>query len=129
MTAVTMGKFRTILACLIALAVAAAPVAVTPLASAGGRAATVAAAAKHDCHGMTQDHEKGQHGKAGCPDCQDQDRDYAKCTGDGSKCCKLTGMVTVLPAVAARVAAVNLVANPPTLIGWQVRPSPPPPRA
>ncbi len=127
-----MGKFRTVLACLIALAVAVAPVAATLLASAGAQAATSAVAAKHDCHGKTQDHEKGPHtlsGKAGCPDCQDQDRDYTKCTGDGSKCCKLTGVVAVLPVVAAPLDMVVLATNPPTPIGWQVRPSPPPPRA
>jgi hypothetical protein len=124
-----MGRFRTILACLIALAVAAAPIAATVLASAGARAATTATATKHDCHGNAQDHKKGPHAKAGCPNCKDQDRDYAKCTGDGGKCCKLTGMLTVLPAVAEPLETVDLATNPPALIGWQIRPSPPPPRA
>lgn len=127
MTRATMAKFHTLLACLIALAVAAAPVAATLFASAGARAA--AAVAGHDCHGMSRDHDKGPHAKAGCPDCQDHDRDYAKCTGDGGKCCKLTGMVAVLPVVAAPVESADLAANPPTLIGWQIRPPPPPPRA
>ena len=66
--------------------------------------------------------------KAGCPDCGSQQND-SKCVGDDGKCCKLTGMVAVLPVVAARVEPVNLATNLPTLIGWQVRPSPPPPRA
>ncbi len=127
-----MSKFRTILACLIALAVATAPVAATQLASTGTRAATAAVAAKHNCHGKTQDHEKGPHkpsSKADCPDCQDQDRGDAPCTGDGVKCCKLTGMVAVLPIVLAPAENVDLATSPPILTGWQARPPPPPPRA
>jgi hypothetical protein len=129
-----MGRFRTVLAYLIAFAVALAPVAATMLGSAGARAATAAAAAKHDCRSSGQNRDQGSHnhsGKADCPDCQDQDqdRDYAKCTGDGIKCCKLTGMVTVLPDVASPALSVSIASNLPALIGWRMGPSPPPPRA
>jgi hypothetical protein len=138
-----MSKFRTILACLIALAVAAAPVAATLIA--GARPAR--AAAVHDCHRMAQElhHQTGcaddatsghhchdsalqQMSTGSCPDCQGQDQ-TKKCMGDGVKCCKLTGMVTVLPFVEAPVETVGLATSPPTLVGWQIRPSPPPPRA
>jgi hypothetical protein len=138
-----MGKFRTILASLIALAVAAAPVAATLVT--GARPAR--AAEVHDCHrmaqerhhqtGCTDDATTGHHchdsalqdmDRGSCPDCQDQHHNK-KCIGDGGKCCKLTGMVAVLPVVAAPVQAVDLSTNLPKLVGWQMRPSPPPPRA
>jgi hypothetical protein len=129
---------RTILAAMIALAVAVAPVAA---ASVGGvRAAS--AAAVHDCQHMASQHPGGgmrdmpaahhNHDGAlqvgdngGCPDCSPK-RD-AKCFDDG-KCCKLTGVVAVLPTVTAPAESSGLAANPPTLIGWQMRPPPPPPR-
>jgi len=137
-----MSKFRTILACLIAVAVAVAPVAATLI----GGARPARAAAVHDCHrmapeqhhqaGCTDDATTGHHchdsalqdmDKGSCPDCQEQDQ-TKKCIGDGSKCCKLTGMAAVLPAVAAPAETVVLSANLPALTGWQMRPSPPPPR-
>lgn len=138
-----MGKLRTILAGLIALAVAAAPVAATLVAG----AQPARAAAVHDCHrmaqelhgptGCTDDATTGHHCHDGtlqnmdmgdCPDCQEQDQ-TRRCMGDGSKCCKLTGMVTVLPIVAAPVVTVDPATNLHTLTGLQIRPSPPPPRA
>ena len=125
-----MVKIRVILAGLIALAVAVAPVAAGLVASAAARTATAATTAAHDCHGKAQHHDEGPHhsDKAGCPDCQDQHQ-TKNCVGDGGKCCKLTGMVAVLPVVVAPVETVDLAPNPPALIGWQMRPSPPPPRA
>jgi hypothetical protein len=124
--------YRTILASLIALAVAVAPVAATLLASAGARAATATVAAKHDCHGKAQHHDNGSQShsdKAGCPHCDGGQGQAKKCIGDGVKCCKLIGMVAVLPVVIAPAEKVDLAASPPTLTGWQVRPPPPPPRA
>jgi len=124
--------YRTILASLIAFAVAVAPVAATLLAGAGAQATTATVTAKHDCHGMAQHDKKGLQNhsdKADCPDC-DHGQDQTKtCIGDGVKCCKLTGMVAVLPVVATPAENVDLAAGPPTLTGWQMRPPAPPPRA
>jgi hypothetical protein len=64
---------------------------------------------------------------AGCPDCDSKHQ--PKCIGDGGKCCKLTGVVAALPAAMGHAATVDIGANPPALIGWQVRPPPPPPRS
>jgi hypothetical protein len=127
-----MLNIRTILAGLVALAVAVAPVATTLLASAGARAATAAVTAEHDCHGKAQHHEKGpEHhsDKAGCPDCDGGQNQTKTCIGDGVKCCKLIGMVVVLPVAMAPADSVALAAAPLRLTGWQVRPPPPPPRA
>jgi hypothetical protein len=129
---IPMLNIRTILAGLIALAVAVAPVAATLVASAGAWAATAVVTAKHDCHGHAQHHDKDPQAdsdKVGCPDCDGGQGHTKKCIGDGVKCCKLTGMVTVLPVVAAPAQNVVLAAYPPTLTGWQMRPPPPPPRA
>lgn len=126
-----MVNYRTILASLIALAVAVAPVAVALLAGPGAAQAASATMA-HDCHGHkaggTDDSAAGHHSqdKGGCPDCGGQQH-HAKCI-DGGKCCKLTGMVAVLPVVIGPAETVDLAPNPPALVGWQVRPPPPPPR-
>jgi hypothetical protein len=140
---VTMGKLRTVLACLIALAVAMAPVAATAIAGARPASASLlpgchgagptrhhaaactdgAATMRHCHHSASQDMDKGS-----CPDCPDQDQ-TKKCMGDGSKCCKLTGMMIHLPAVTVAAGTVQLEADPPALTGWRLRPSPPPPRA
>jgi hypothetical protein len=136
-----MATFRTILAYLIALAVAVAPVAAMVIAGApAAQAAPVhdchsmapephqgvgcmdAAATVHDCHGdISQDPEKDS-----CPDC-DAKR-HAKCVGDGGKCCKLTGVVALLPLVMATAEITDLAANPPMLTGREIQPPPPPPR-
>jgi hypothetical protein len=124
--------YRTILASLIAFAVAIAPVTATLLASVGPRVATAAVTAKHDCHGMAQHDKTGLHNhsdKADCPDCDDRQHQTKKCIGDGVKCCKLTGMVAVLPVFVTPAENAELAASPPTLTGWQVRPPAPPPRA
>lgn len=126
-----MVNYRIILAGLIALAVAVAPFAAALLAGPGAARAASAATAR-DCHGHkasgTDDAATGHHGqnKGGCPDCGGQRHD-AKCI-DGGKCCKLTGMVAVLPVVIGPAETVDLALNPPALVGWQVRPPPPPPR-
>jgi hypothetical protein len=146
---VTMATFRTLLAYLIALAVAVAPVAVTVIAGAqpAGAAPTHSSAAPmHDCPGIAAGHHHGhgdadgaaapQHGhdiaaqdteKDDCPGCDA--KHHRKCIGDGGKCCKLTGMVAVLPAVMDSAEVTELAANPPMLTGREIRPPPPPPRA
>ncbi len=137
-----MAKFRTILACLIALAVAVAPVAATVIAG----AQPAGAAPMHDCHATAVEHHHGgghtdgaaalQHShesasqdteKGGCPDCDT--KRHTKCVGDGGKCCKLTGMVAVLPLVMVSAEIIDVAANPPALTGREIRPPPPPPRA
>src|SRR5262245_29914914 len=137
-----MATFRTILAYLIALAVALAPVTATVMAA----AQPASAAPMHDCPSMAGEHHHGhgrsdgaatsQHShqsasqdteKADCPDCAA--KRHAKCIGDGGKCCKLTGLVTVLPAVIASAEITEQAANPPMLTGREIRPPPPPPRA
>lgn len=133
--------YRTILAGLIAFAVAVAPVAAALVAGVGARAAT--AATVHDCHGKADQDahtasstDAAQHGhqmavqdadEGGCPNCDSQGK--VKCIGDGGKCCKLTGMVVALPIVIAPLEAVDLQVQPPALIGWLARPPSPPPRA
>lgn len=133
-----MVNFRSILAGLVAMAVALAPVAATLVASAGAPAASAAAA--HECHGKTAQnaHKPGGGERVATADhlqrtemdnCSDCDGQYhPKCVGDGGKCCKLIGMVTLLPAISGAAETADLVTNPPTLTGWKVRP-PPPPRA
>jgi hypothetical protein len=125
----------------IAFAVAVAPVAAALVAGVGAR--TVSAATIHDCHGkaaqdghMANGADGAQHShhiapqhaeKGGCPDCDRPDK--ANCVGDGVKCCKLTGMVAVLPVVFVPAENVDRAASPPILTGWQAHPPPPPPRA
>jgi hypothetical protein len=120
-----MRSIRTIFAGLIALAVAVAPVAAALLAGAEPRAAT--AATVHDCHGKSEHHDKVQDlsNDGSCADCS---QDGATCIGDGGKCCKLTGMVMVLPVVLAPAEPSELAVNGPALTGRQVRPPPPPPQ-
>ena len=81
-----MAACRILFALLIALAVAAAPVSVTlTTGHAAAKSDMAGQAEKQDCHGMAPAHST--------------DGDMSdKCPGDGSKCCKLTGMVTVLPS-------------------------------
>src|SRR5262245_27824266 len=144
-----MATFRTILAFVIALAVAAAPVAATAMAGAQPTDAAPAhadAAPMHDCPGMAAGHHQGhgdadaaatpQHGhdissseteKGGCPGCDA--KHHRKCVGDGGKCCKLTGMVAALPFVMASDELTDVAAIPQILIGREIRPPPPPPRA
>ena len=135
-----MVYLRTILASLIALAVAVAPVAAMVIAGSGVRTTNIAVT--HHCHGKLaqsaaghdatlpnhdQDKTSQQTDKGSCQDCDGKGQ--VDCIGHGGKCCKLTGMVAVLPVVAAPLETAVLATNPPTLIGWQMRPSPPPPRA
>jgi hypothetical protein len=137
-----MATSRTILAYLIALAIAVAPVAATVIA--GAQPAN--AAPMYDCHSTAVEHhhEDGrmdgatasQHSharasqdteKGSCPDCDA--KQHTKCVGDGGKCCKLTGMVAVLPLVMVSAEITDVAANPSMLTGREIRPPPPPPRA
>src|SRR5512145_1707786 len=103
-----MAALRILLAGLIALAVAVAPVsAALMVAHAAARADTVGEAEKHDCHGMAPAHSA------------DDDMN-GKCPGDGSKCCKLTGalLFQALPIVA--VPATHRRTEPQEPAGWLV---------
>src|SRR5262245_58261523 len=108
---------RILLAGLIALAVAVAPVGV---ALAGAHAAakpeTAGQAEKQDCHGATPAHSPD--GDMG-----------AKCPGDGSKCCKLSGAFLLLPLPIIVVAPAERGTEPQEPPGWSIKPRPPPPRS
>lgn len=110
-----MALCRILLAALIGLAVATAPVgaALASLASAQSSAKSVKA--MEDCHAKLVKH---------CPDCDSK----AKCPGDGSKCCKLTGTIMGLPVVMAVAVAIDRVAEPPEPASRFLRPLTPPPR-
>lgn len=112
-----MAACRILFAALIALAVAVAPVSMA-LASAHSAEKTgmVGQAQKHDCHGMAPVHS---------PD----DDVGAKCPGDSSKCCKLTGALLFQPLPIIPVAATYLGTSPQGLRAWSVKPRPPPPRS
>jgi hypothetical protein len=113
----TMVNYRTVLAGLIALAVAVAPISTALVAA---PAATVAVT--HDCHGNAPKDAN----KTNCPDCDSQRQ--ANCPGDGSKCCKLTGTIAALPVLIVTAAAIDSAADPRESLGWQLGPRPPPPR-
>lgn len=111
-----MALCRTILACLIALAVCVAPVS-----AALAGAHTAPKAAMQDCHGKTPVH---------CPHC-DKDKmvDKTKCPGDGSKCCKLVGTLSSVQKMMRPVAAPEQLPEPKRLTGRHLQPQPPPPRS
>jgi hypothetical protein len=103
--------FRLLLAGLVALAVALAPVG-TALAA----GSTMAKAAMADCHGKKPDHS-----------CCDK---MAKCPDQcGVNCCKLMGMIVTLPLIDPPVFVAPDVAKPQKPPDWRLRPRPPPPRA
>ena len=106
-----MVNYRTILAGLIALAVALAPVA-----SALAAGHVLAMPAMADCNGQATD-------DPGCCDSQ------AKCPETcGITCCKLIGMISPLPVFDEPGAESERVADPQKPPDWQLRPRPPPPR-
>ena len=109
-----MAMFRLLLAVLIGFAVATAPVAAA--------VASVKAAPKtamEDCHGKAAKL---------CPDC-DTKAKKAKCPGDGSKCCKLTGTLAALPAVPVVAIAAHQLPEPQSVPDRSLRPQIPPPRS
>ena len=108
---------RILFAGLIALAVAVAPVGVAlTSAHVAAKSETAGQAEKHDCQGMAPAHSPD--GDMG-----------AKCPGDGSKCCKLTGALLVQPFPIIAVAAVERGTEPQEPAGWSTKPRPPPPRS
>jgi hypothetical protein len=138
---IVMVYLRIILTSLIALAVASAPIAAMAVSGGGVRAAD--AAVTHHCHGKAaqstagdaddaalphhnQDKTSQQTDKGSCPGCDGKGQ--VNCIGDGGKCCKLTGMAAVLPLVIGPAETADPATSMPTLVGWRMRPSPPPPR-
>src|SRR5262245_64839187 len=106
--------YRLLLASLIAVAVALAPV--------GSALAASSALSKppmEDCHGKKT--SKEQHSccdtMAKCPD---------QC---GIKCCKLIGMVVALPAIDPPMVGAPAADSPQKPPDWRLRPRPPPPRS
>src|SRR5262245_16788707 len=103
---------RLLLVVLIATAVALAPVG-----SALAAYAAMAKPAMHDCHGKkVADDHSCCNAMAKCPEC-------------GVKCCKLMGMIVVLPDISAPVIQQPEVVDPQKPPDWQMRPRPPPPRS
>jgi len=109
-----MLAYRAILVCLIALAVAVAPVRAAFAAN-----HPAAEQAMHDCHGNASQ------------DCQSCDTNKASCSDEacGIRCCKLVGLVTVAPVTLASTIISPLPADPQKPPDWQLKPRPPPPRA
>jgi hypothetical protein len=109
-----MALCRLLLAVLIGLAVATAPV--------GAAMASVKSTAKSemtDCHGK---------GVKLCPDC-DGDAKKMKCPGDGSKCCKLTGTMAALSEMFSLAIAAQKIDEPQAMSDRPLRPRTPPPRS
>ena len=105
--------YRLLLAALIAVAVAIAPVGV---ALAAGNA--LAKAAMEDCHGKKASKEHS------C--CDKMGKSPDQC---GVKCCKLMGMIVTLSPIAASAFMPPEIADPQKPPDWQLRPRPPPPRS
>jgi len=105
--------YRIVLAALIAVAVAVAPVG-----SALAAAHVLSKAAMKDCHGKKSSKEHLCCDKmAKCPD---------TC---GIKCCKLMGMIVSLPNLQPWAFLPPEVSDPQKPPDWQLRPRPPPPRS
>ena len=103
--------YRLLLAGLIAVAVALAPVGLALAAS-----NAMAMPAMEDCHSKKASKEHSFcDAMAKCPD---------QC---GVKCCKLMGMIVALAAIDTPVFAPPEVANPQKPPDWLLRPRPPPP--
>lgn len=110
-----MGMYRIILAVVIALAVAVAPVA----AALAPSALQSTKSAVDDCHGKAP---------VPCPDCDSKIK-KDKCPADGSQCCKLFGNVAAPPRVMLLAGFPEAPLDPPQLFGWLQPPQPPPPRS
>src|SRR5262245_37950404 len=116
-----MAACRILLAGVVALAVAVAPVGVSlasghVAAKSEIKSGMAGQSEKHDCQGMAPG--------------QSPDGDMsAKCPGDGSKCCKLTGALLVQPLPIIAAAAVERGTEPQEPAGWSMKPRPPPPRS
>jgi hypothetical protein len=110
-----MGMYRILLAAVIALAVAVAPVAAA-LAS-GALQSTQSAV--DDCHGKAP---------VPCPDCDSKIK-KDKCPADGSQCCKLVGSVAATPRVMLLAGLAEAPLDPTEPLSWLQPPQPPPPRS
>jgi hypothetical protein len=107
------SMYRLLLAGLIAMAVAVAPVG-----SALAASNAMAMSAMEDCHAKKAPKEHS------CCDTM------AKCPDQcGVKCCKLMGMIVALAAIDPPVFAPPEVAYPQKPPDWRLRPRPPPPRS
>jgi hypothetical protein len=104
---------------LLALWIAAA-VAVAPVGAALTSTHASAGIAKSDCGGMSA---------KDCLDCTRPVKTQAKCPGDGSKCCKLTGVIESLPMALAIVVGLDRVPNPQEPPRRPLQPLTPPPRS
>jgi hypothetical protein len=115
-----MGGCRTILAVLIGLAVAVAPLgSALVAANATAKQTAVHAADDHamaDCSGHAADDHSCCDPSAGCPDL---------C---GVTCCKLMGIIAVLAAMNTPEFVLPQAADPLKPAAWRLRPRPPPPR-
>jgi hypothetical protein len=107
------GMYRLLLAGLIAVAVALAPVG-----SALAASNAMAKPAMEDCHGKKASNEHS------CCDAM------AKCPDHcGVKCCKLMGMIVALSGIDPPVLAPPEAIRPQKPPDWRLQPRPPPPRS
>jgi hypothetical protein len=105
--------YRLLLASLIAVAVALAPVG-----SALAASSALAEPPMQDCHGKMSSKEHS------CCDTM------AKCPDQcGIKCCKLMGIVVALPAIDPLTVCPPAAGCPQKPPDWRLRPRPPPPRS
>ena len=108
--------WRTVLAVCVALAVAVAPVrAAFARADTGAVSDVSAKSHMHDCGGAT-------HSPASTNDADD------KCPGDGSKCCKLMGTISLPSGATILLTPILARTEPDEPAGWRLQPLPPPPR-
>jgi hypothetical protein len=108
-----MAIYRTILAGLVVLAVALAPVGAALAAN-----QALAKAAMEDCHGKASKDCQSCDTKAKCPD-----------NACGAKCCKLVGMVALPTSMLLIAAVLDRPADPQKPPDRLLRPQPPPPRS
>lgn len=107
-----MPSCRMMLAALVALAVAVAPVA-----SALAAAQQTAMSAMEDCHGKSANDDACCDKQAACPD---------TC---GATCCKLAGMIAPLPVIDKPLAIPSRLAEIQKPPDWEPSLHPPPPRS
>jgi len=103
---------RTLLAALIALAVALAPVG-----SALAASTAMSKPAMEDCHGKASEAHSCCDTMVKCPD---------RC---GIKCCKLMGMIIALSGIDPPAFVPPEAVHPQKPPDWRLRPRPPPPRS
>jgi hypothetical protein len=127
-----MAVCRILLAVLITLAVAVAPVSGSLMAGhamadpANARAVKAGQAGVHDCHGRAPASSPDKETARGPGADIDMD---AECRGDGSRCCKLTGTLPFQPSPFIVITAADRGAEPQEPTAWSLKPRPPPPRS